>query len=82
MVTLITTGLEVYETLLAAEKLEENGISAQVINIHTIKPLDKELVVNAAKKTKKVVTVEEHSVIGGLGSAYVMYFLQNARFQC
>lgn len=68
-VTLIATGLEVYETLLAAEKLEENGISAQVINIHTIKPLDKELVINAAKKTKKVVTVEEHSVIGGLGSA-------------
>lgn len=53
----------------AAEKLAEDGIQAKVINIHTIKPLDEELVVAAAKETGKVVTVEEHSVIGGLGSA-------------
>ena len=52
-----------------AKLLEEEGISAQVINIHTIKPLDEELIVAAAKKTKKVVTVEEHSIIGGLGGA-------------
>lgn len=68
-ITLIATGLEVYETLLAANELEKDGISVKVINIHTIKPLDEELVVAAAKKTGKVVTVEEHSVIGGLGDA-------------
>ncbi len=68
-ITLIATGLEVYETLLAANELEKDGISVKVINIHTIKPLDEELVVAAAKETGKVVTVEEHSVIGGLGDA-------------
>ena len=68
-VTIIATGLCVSETLVAADKLAADGISAKVINIHTIKPLDEELVVAAAKATGKVVTVEEHSVIGGLGSA-------------
>ena len=68
-VTIIATGLEVNESLEAAKMLEADGISAQVINIHTIKPLDTELVVSAAKKTGKVVTVEEHSIIGGLGGA-------------
>ncbi|MBQ2982513.1 MAG: transketolase family protein [Lachnospiraceae bacterium] len=68
-VTIIATGLCVSETLEAAKMLEADGISAKVINIHTIKPLDEELVVAAAKETGKVVTVEEHSVIGGLGSA-------------
>lgn len=68
-VTLVATGLEVGETLEAAEKLAADGIDAKVINIHTIKPLDEELIVAAAKETGKVVTVEEHSVIGGLGSA-------------
>ena len=68
-VTIIATGLCVSETLAAAEKLAADGISAKVINIHTIKPLDEELVIAAAKATGKVVTVEEHSVIGGLGSA-------------
>lgn len=68
-VTLIATGLEVSETLDAAEKLAADGIDAKVINIHTIKPLDEDLVVEAAKETGKVVTIEEHSVIGGLGSA-------------
>ena len=56
-------------SLEAAEKLAEEGIDAKVINIHTIKPLDTELVIAAAKETGKVVTVEEHSVIGGLGGA-------------
>ena len=68
-VTLVATGLEVSETLAAAEKLAADGIDAKVINIHTIKPLDEELIVAAAKETGKVVTIEEHSVIGGLGSA-------------
>ncbi len=68
-VTLVATGLCVNSALEAAEKLAADGISAEVINIHTIKPLDEELVLASAKKTGKVVTVEEHSVIGGLGSA-------------
>ncbi|MFR6536437.1 MAG: transketolase family protein [Lachnospiraceae bacterium] len=67
--TLIATGLEVAESLAAAEKLEADGISVEVINMHTIKPLDIDLVVRSAAKTGKVVTVEEHSIIGGLGSA-------------
>lgn len=68
-VTLVATGLCVYESLEAAKLLEKDGIHAEVINIHTIKPLDEELIVTSALKTRKVVTVEEHSVIGGLGSA-------------
>ena len=67
--TIVATGLEVAESLEAAEMLASDGIDAKVINIHTIKPLDEELIVSAAKETGKVVTVEEHSVIGGLGSA-------------
>lgn len=67
--TIIATGLCVSASLEAAEKLAADGIDAKVINIHTIKPLDEELVVAAAKETGKVVTVEEHSVIGGLGGA-------------
>ena len=68
-VTIIATGLCVNSALEAAEALAADGISAEVINIHTIKPLDEELVAASAKKTGKVVTVEEHSVIGGLGGA-------------
>ena len=68
--TIFATGLPVYNCLEAAERLAaEDGIDAQVINIHTIKPIDEELIVAAAEKTGKIVTVEEHSVIGGLGSA-------------
>ena len=67
--TIIATGLCVNSALEAAEMLAKDGVSAKVINIHTIKPLDEELVVEAAKATGKVVTVEEHSVIGGLGGA-------------
>lgn len=67
--TIIATGLPVSNCLEAAEKLAADGIDAKVINIHTIKPLDEALVLAAAKETGKVVTVEEHSVIGGLGSA-------------
>ncbi len=68
-VTIVATGLCVSGALEAAEMLAKDGVSAKVINIHTIKPLDEDLVVEAAKATGKVVTVEEHSVIGGLGSA-------------
>ncbi|MDE6945052.1 MAG: transketolase family protein [Lachnospiraceae bacterium] len=68
-VTIIASGITVASALEAAQMLEADGISAEVINIHTIKPLDEELVVASAKKTGKVVTAEEHSVIGGLGSA-------------
>lgn len=68
-VTIVATGLCVSSALEAAEKLAAGGIDAKIINIHTIKPLDEELIVAAAKETGKVVTVEEHSVIGGLGSA-------------
>ncbi len=67
--TIVATGLPVAECLQAAEKLAADGIEAKVINIHTIKPLDTELIVAAAKETGKVVTVEEHSIIGGLGGA-------------
>ena len=68
-VTIVAPGLCVSSALEAAEKLAADGIDAKIINIHTIKPLDEELIVAAAKETGKVVTVEEHSVIGGLGSA-------------
>lgn len=68
-VTIIATGLCVYEALEAAKMLASDGIDVRVVNIHTIKPLDDELVVNAAKETGCIFTVEEHSIIGGLGSA-------------
>ncbi len=67
--TIIATGLCVSESLAAAEILSKEGIDAQIINIHTIKPLDEEIVINAAKKTGRIFTVEEHSIIGGLGAA-------------
>lgn len=68
-VTIFATGLEVSETLAAEKMLAADGIDAEIINIHTIKPIDAELVAASATKTGKVVTVEEHSIIGGLGSA-------------
>lgn len=77
-VTIIATGLPVSNCLEAAEKLAADGVEAKVINIHTIKPLDEELVIAAAKETGKVVTVEEHSVIGGLGSAVCDVLSENA----
>ncbi len=77
-VTIFATGLEVNETLEAEKLLAADGIDAEIINIHTIKPLDRELVVTSAKKTGKVVTVEEHSVIGGLGSAVAEVLCEEA----
>lgn len=68
-VTIVATGLMVNEARIAADTLEKEGVSARVINIHTIKPLDKDIICKAAKETGVIVTAEEHSVIGGLGSA-------------
>lgn len=68
-VTIVATGLCVTAAIEAAEMLEAKGIRARVINVHTIKPLDEELIMKAAAETKRLVTVEEHSVIGGLGGA-------------
>lgn len=77
-VTIVATGIMVAMALEAAESLRAEGIDARVINIHTIKPIDEELVVASATKTKKVVTVEEHSVIGGLGSAVAEVLCEKA----
>ncbi len=68
-VTIIATGLMVNEALTAADALKADGISARVINIHTIKPIDREIICKAANETGVIVTAEEHSIIGGLGSA-------------
>ena len=76
--TIIASGLPVYNCLEAAERLAQDGIDAQVINIHTIKPIDEDLIVEAAKATGKIVTVEEHSVIGGLGSAVCDVLVEKA----
>ena len=76
-VTIFATGLEVHESLLAAELLAKDGISAEVINIHTIKPIDKDIILKSATKTQNVVTVEEHSIIGGLGTAVCEVLSEN-----
>lgn len=67
--TVIATGVMVNEAMIAAEMLEKEGISLRVIDMHTIKPIDQDIIVKAAKETKGIVTAEEHSVLGGLGSA-------------
>ena len=77
-VTIIATGLMVHLALEAANTLAAEGIDAEVINIHTIKPLDEDMVVSSAKKTGAVVTAEEHSVIGGLGGAVCETLSENA----
>ena len=76
-VTLIATGLCVPEALAAADMLAEKGCDAEVINIHTIKPLDTELILQSAKKTGRVVTAEEHWIAGGLGSAVAEVLSEN-----
>jgi transketolase len=68
-VTIIGTGIMVNEAMMAAEILKESGISVRVIDMHTIKPIDADIIVKAAKETKLIVTAEEHNIIGGLGSA-------------
>ncbi|MDR0978870.1 MAG: transketolase family protein [Lachnospiraceae bacterium] len=67
--TVIATGVTVAEAVLAKEELEKAGINIRVIDMHTIKPIDKEIIIKAAKETKRIITIEDHSVIGGLGSA-------------
>lgn len=76
-ITIVATGLMVPEAVKAADVLKAEGISAEVINIHTIKPLDTELLIASAKKTGRVVTVEEHSIIGGLGEAVSAVLSEN-----
>ena len=76
-ITIVATGLTVNEALTAAQNLEAKGIDARIINIHTIKPIDKELIQAAAAKTGKLVTVEEHSIIGGLGDAVLEAIREN-----
>ena len=77
-VTLVGTGLMVTECLKAADMLEKEGISARVINIHTIKPIDEEILIKAAKETGAIVTAEEHYIMGGLGSAVAEVVAANA----
>lgn len=77
-ITIVATGLCVGEALNAAETLSNSGINAEVINIHTIKPLDKDIILASANKTGIVVTCEEHSIIGGLGSAVCELLSENA----
>ena len=67
--SIIATGVTVSEALKAQEMLKEQGVNIRVIDIHTIKPIDKELIVKSAKETKKVITIEDHNIIGGLGGA-------------
>jgi len=76
-VTLIATGHPVWETIEAAELLEKEGISVEIINIHTIKPIDEEAIIKSAKKTGAIVTVEEHSIYGGLGDAVANVIVRN-----
>ena len=76
--TIIATGLMVPEAMTAAEKLKEEGISVRVINMATIKPIDKDIIVKAAKETGAIVTAEEHNVIGGLGSAVAEVLCENS----
>ncbi len=76
-ITIVATGLTVSESLMAAQQLEPEGIQAKVINIHTIKPIDKELLQKAATETGKILTVEEHSIIGGLGDAVLEALREN-----
>lgn len=76
-ITIVATGLMVYEAIEAAKTLEQDGIQATVINIHTIKPIDKDIIIQAAKNTDLVLTVEEHSVIGGLGEAVCDVLCEN-----
>lgn len=67
--TVIATGLMVSEAIMAMEELAEQGINIRVVDIHTIKPIDKEIIIKCAKETKKIITIEDHSIIGGLGTA-------------
>ncbi len=75
--TIIACGVMVYESLKAAQALEEKGVSARIINLHTIKPIDKEIIVKAAKETGAIITAEEHQIMGGMGSAVAEIVMEN-----
>jgi len=75
-VTIVATGHLVWESLIAAAELEKEGISCEVINIHTIKPLDEEIILNSVKKTGRIVTAEEHNILGGLGESVARVLAQ------
>lgn len=75
--TVFATGVTVFEALKAKEELEKSGIRIRVVDIHTIKPIDKELIIKCAQETKKLVSVEDHNVIGGLGSSVAEVLTQN-----
>lgn len=75
--TIVATGIMVEKALMAADLLKEKNIDVRVINIHTIKPIDKELIMKAAEETKCIVTAEEHNIIGGLGSAVLEAIEEN-----
>ncbi|KAB3534177.1 transketolase family protein [Alkaliphilus pronyensis] len=76
-ITIIATGIMVSKALAAGEALSKEGIEARVINIHTIKPIDKDIIIKAAKETGKIITAEEHNIIGGLGSAVTEVVAEN-----
>ncbi len=67
--TVIATGLMVQQAILASDELKQKGINIRVVDMHTIKPIDRELIVKCAKETKRIITIEDHSIIGGLGTA-------------
>ena len=75
--TVIATGVTVNEALKAKEELENNGINIRVVDMHTIKPIDKDIIIKSAKETKKIVTIEDHSIIGGLGSSVCEVLSEN-----
>ena len=77
-VTVVATGIMVNEAVMAAKTLEAEGISVRIIDMHTLKPIDEEILIQAAKETKGIVTAEEHNIIGGLGSAVAEVLAQNA----
>ena len=75
--SIIATGVTVSEALKAQEVLKEKGINVRVIDVHTIKPLDKEMIIKCAKETKRIITIEDHSIIGGLGTAVCEVLSEN-----
>ncbi len=75
--TVFATGIMVAESLKAKEELEKQGINIRVVDIHTIKPIDKDIIIKCAKETKKLISIEEHSIIGGLGSAIAEVLVEN-----
>ena len=79
-VTIVATGHLVWEAIQAAEKLEKNGINAEIINIHTIKPLDEDLILNSVNKTGCIVSAEEHNIFGGLGESIARLLTSKAPY--